>query len=134
MRKITFIDVVRFIPAAFIICVSWYLSSQERLEHMPSFWNADKVVHTICFAGLAFWVAFGFRIERINKFWISALFVSVYGIIDEIHQSFTPGRESSFFDWTADTVGACIGSCVFVLFVSFLRKKLMKKSAISERV
>lgn len=89
---------------------------------MPGFWNADKLVHCICFAGLAFWVAFGVWTHLPTK-WRIALpiaIVSVYGIIDEIHQSFTPGRETSVFDWCADTIGAIIGSVVFLYVCKWL--------------
>ena len=48
----------------------------------------------------------------------SAAQVTLYGVVDEIHQSFTPGRSSSVFDWLADTAGGFLGACAFVLFVS----------------
>jgi VanZ family protein len=32
----------------------------------------------------------------------------VYGAIDELHQSFVPGRDVSLRDWTADSIGALI--------------------------
>lgn len=34
----------------------------------------------------------------------------VMGAIDEIHQSFVPGRFSSIFDWFADLLGGVIGT------------------------
>ncbi len=85
---------------------------------MPTFWNADKLVHCICFAGLAFWVAFavGTKLPAQWRIALPMIIVSVWGITDEIHQSFTPGRESSVFDWCADTVGAIVGSLVFFYF------------------
>ena len=117
---------LRWLPALFILCCSWYLSSQECIEHMPGFWNADKLVHCFCFAGLAFWVAFGLGI-RLGRRWrilLPIVFVSLYGIVDEIHQSFTPGRESSVFDWCADTTGALIGSFVFLFVADRLIRRL----------
>ena len=90
---------------------------------MPSFWNADKLVHCVCFAGLAFWVAFGIgtRLPTTLRIVLPTAIVSVWGIIDEIHQSFTPGRETSVLDWCADTVGALIGSIVFFYLCKVLR-------------
>lgn len=107
--------ILRWLPALFIFGCSWYLSSQETIEHIPTFWNADKLVHCICFAGLAFWVAFavGTKPSSQWKIVLPVIIVSVWGITDEIHQSFTPGRESSLFDWCADTLGAVIGSLAF---------------------
>ncbi len=111
---------LRWVPAFAIVCVSWHLSSLPRIEMMPSFWNADKLVHTVCFAGLAFWAAFGAKAHALRSSWIPALLVSAYGIIDEVHQSFTPGRSSSVPDWCADTLGGIIGSLAFVAALSVL--------------
>ena len=112
---------VRWIPAAAITACSWHLSSQPTIAHMPQFWNADKLVHTLCFGGLAFWTAFGVRFRPQWKPRLSILLpaacVSLYGIVDEIHQSFTPGRSCSPFDWMADTLGALLGSAVFYVLV-----------------
>lgn len=107
--------ILRWIPALCIFGCNWYLSSQETIEQMPTFWNADKLVHCICFAGLAFWVAFalGTKLPAQWRIALPVIIVSVWGITDEIHQSFTPGREPSVFDWCADTIGAVIGSLVF---------------------
>ncbi len=82
---------------------------------MPTFWNADKLVHGICFAGLAFWVAFavGTELPPLWRIALPMIIVSAWGIADEIHQSFTPGRDSSVLDWCADTLGATVGSLVF---------------------
>ena len=35
---------------------------------------------------------------------------SLYGITDEFHQSFVPGRTSSVADWGVDTLAACVGA------------------------
>ena len=115
--------ILKWIPALFIMGVSWYLSSKSLIGYMPKFINADKLVHLVCFAGLAFWVAFGFNLKKYSQFWISSIFVSVYGIIDEIHQSFTPGRFVSFFDWCCDSIGAVLGSLIFVFVCKILFNK-----------
>jgi VanZ family protein len=114
---------LKWVPAIIICSISVYLSSQPTIEKMPSFLYADKLVHLVCFAGLAFWVAFGFNLKKYSQFWISSIFVSVYGIIDEIHQSFTPGRSVSFFDWCCDSIGAVLGSLIFVFVCKILFNK-----------
>ena len=118
-----------WLPALFIFSCSWYLSSQETIEQMPDFWNADKLVHCVCFAGLSFWVAFGTGTNLPAKWRIllPVIIVSLYGIVDEIHQSFTPGRSSSPFDWMADTLGAVIGSLVFFYLCRFISARKEKK-------
>ncbi len=39
---------------------------------------------------------------------VVVLCCSLYGISDEWHQSFVPGRDSSIGDWLADTAGALL--------------------------
>ena len=53
---------------------------------------------------------------------IAAALSSVYGVTDEFHQIFTPGRSCDLMDWLVDTIAATIGAliCYFVL------KKLRK--------
>ena len=111
---------LRLLPAALIMAVSCYLSSMPTVKVMPSFWSADKLVHVVCFGVFAFWVAFGCcsPVSRHcggRRLWLwlaPVLFVAVYGATDELHQSFTPGRSCSFYDWCADFVGAAVGSYV----------------------
>ena len=116
-----------WLPALFIFGCSWYLSSQETIEQMPDFWNADKLVHCVCFAGLTFWVAFGVGTKLPVKWRIAIpiIIVSLYGVIDEIHQSFTPGRETSVLDWCADTTGAIIGSVVFFYVCKWISGRVL---------
>ncbi len=48
---------------------------------------------------------------------IACALSSVYGVTDEFHQIFTPGRSCDPVDWAVDTVAAAIGAliCYFVL-------------------
>ena len=47
---------------------------------------------------------------------------SVYGITDEIHQLFVPGRFCDPADWVVDTCGAALGVLVLYLAVRFRRR------------
>jgi VanZ family protein len=96
------------------------LSAQPHPEEdLPSFVGlfSDKILHVIeytVFGGLCYRA---FRWGT-NDSWGSAalplavLFASLYGISDEVHQSFVPFRESSWQDWVADTIGAAAGAAV----------------------
>ncbi|OYT54012.1 MAG: hypothetical protein B6U72_03850 [Candidatus Altiarchaeales archaeon ex4484_2] len=53
---------------------------------------------------------------RARVFVLAVLLASLYGLTDEIHQFFVPGRICGLEDLVADTLGALIGS-----FISFLR-------------
>lgn len=125
--------VLKWLPALFVACCNIYLSSQEHIKQMPTFWNADKVVHFFCFAGFSFWVAFACNIKSYKKVWLPTLIISLWAVTDEIHQSFTPGRESSALDWFADTAGAFLGAVVFVFVVTKI-KALLERRACPGRV
>ena len=42
------------------------------------------------------------------------MLVSLFGITDEWHQSFTPGRAVEFADWVADTSGAVLAVTLYL--------------------
>ena len=127
----TILKVLRWIPAVFIGCCSWYLSSQPHVP-LPDFHLSDKLVHLACFAAFSFFTAMAFfglkpldgrRITTAKRILLPAVVISLYGIIDEIHQSFVPGRSCSFLDWCADTIGALIGSALFYFIIVIICKK-----------
>ena len=126
--------ILRWLPMLFILGCNWHLSSQETIEYMPTFWNADKLVHCICYAGLAFWCAFavGTKIPARLRILLPVIIVSVWGITDEIHQGFVPGREPSVFDWCADTIGATIGSLVFFYLCKWIELYKNRKERTNE--
>jgi VanZ family protein len=45
--------------------------------------------------------------------WIALVLVSAYGMSDEWHQSFTPGRSVELADWLADTSGAAMAIVMY---------------------
>ena len=47
----------------------------------------------------------------------------MYGVVDETHQYFVPGRSSSVGDWIADIVGAIF----FVVVFHYLEKRNLFK-------
>ena len=65
--KNTVIKILKWIPALIIFGIGFYLSSLSTIAKMPAFPYADKIVHVICFAGLAFWVAFGCNLSGKSK-------------------------------------------------------------------
>ncbi|MCP9454838.1 MAG: VanZ family protein [Nitrospira sp.] len=95
----------------------FYLSSQPHPEErLPSFvWLfSDKVLHAVEYAVLGglFYRAFRWGTNEAVKPWaglLAVLATSLYGLSDEIHQSFVPHRDASGWDWLADSVGALLG-------------------------
>lgn len=67
--------------------------------------------HIPLFALLAWlwcWSLAGWNIALNNRLILAFCFTTIYGVIDEWHQSFTPGRDASFLDVMLDMLGACI--------------------------
>ena len=73
--------------------------------------TSDLLLHFLAYAGLALLViravASG-RWDRLTRgSWYRAWAITAgYGVTDEIHQWFVPGRYSSVSDWIADALGA----------------------------
>jgi len=92
----------------------WWLSSQSnppRPEY--TFPGDDKVVHATIYGILATLVLVGLRrshpdLKPALLFWLPILFAAVYGLTDEIHQSFVPHRSADPLDLLADTTGALL--------------------------
>jgi len=100
-------------------CVFIYIqSSYPSPEALPSFEYSDKLMHFGAYAvmGVLFYRAyqtlpFKTIIQLIVLF--SMISASLYGVSDEIHQSFVPYRDGSFGDVIADVLGAVCGVYIY---------------------
>jgi len=76
--------------------------------------NADKLVHVALYGLLGALCARGFVHDRGRGLWsalaLAALVSTLYGISDELHQAFVPGRNSDWRDVVADAVGSLLGA------------------------
>lgn len=55
-----------------------------------------------------------FQFDDIRKLFLLVLLIAfIYGISDEIHQAFVPGRTASIFDAISDGFGGLIGAIIF---------------------
>lgn len=101
--------------------VLWILSSSSNVgPYMPTVNHFDKVAHFGYFlGGGGLWSAYLFRRRPENPNWwrifiAAVLVVAAVGVLDEWHQSFTPGRSGNDpFDWMADLLGAATGALIF---------------------
>jgi len=98
----------------------FYLSSQPHPEEsLPSFVGlvSDKVLHVAEYAVLGGLCYRAFRWGTTGSWqsWavpLAVLVAALYGLSDEVHQSFVPFRESSGLDWLADSIGATLGAAI----------------------
>lgn len=110
-------------PWQFLMLTIFIQSSIGSLK-IPDFaFNfSDKILHFTVFGILGMLMARGLRnaknrIVNDNYFLISLLICTLYGIFDEIHQYFVPGRHFSLWDWIADMLGVIILVWVYKHFV-----------------
>ena len=110
-------------PTIFWAVLIFVLSSFSSVEHPKiGFAVQDKVAHIMVFG------VFGFLLQRSfyhvwgNGFRIYLLVFIVgvgYGGLDEIHQLFVEGRESSIGDFIADSAGIVLFQAVFWITSQF---------------
>lgn len=102
-----------FAVLAILYCAAIFYSSAQPDPPKPKFIfpGADKVVHTILYAGLA--AALALSIDRRDGqphkgllFAAPWLLATLYGLSDEVHQIFVPQRTFELLDLAADTLGA----------------------------
>ncbi|MFT3870106.1 MAG: VanZ family protein [Nibricoccus sp.] len=81
----------------------------------PNIVGIDKIAHFFVFGLLATLVA---RVpvvatwRGLGLYWAVVL-TACYGISDEFHQSFTPGRSVELADWLVDTAGAMLAVTLY---------------------
>jgi VanZ family protein len=113
------------LPAPLIAALIWALSSQSSLPQIEGVFGIDKIEHFIAYGVLAaaagLWVS-SRRWE--HRPWAYFLLIAgiaaAYGLTDEIHQSFVPGRDCNVWDWIADAAGALAGAAAARLVIARL--------------
>lgn len=98
---------------AYVVLI-FTLSAQAGLHIPGTFEYRDKVAHTLEYGGLGVLV---YRAARdtwprtpaLRRALVTVLAISLLGALDEKFQSFIPGRDSTPYDWMADTFGATLG-------------------------
>lgn len=90
-------------------------SSRRLPDWAEPHFGSDKLVHFLVFGLLATLVARLPSVRRTRPLGIYAavLIVSVFGMTDELHQHFTPGRSMDVFDWLVDTLGAALATVLY---------------------
>lgn len=116
---------LRMVPMVITMGTIFFLSHQtgDQLS-LPAIPGIDKLGHMIVYGVLAVTILFAFnenqkstRPRRVMV--LTVIFCILYGITDEIHQSFIPGRFVSIYDIFADGTGASVACVLWI----WLRKK-----------
>ena len=112
----------------------FYLSGRPSIETPTLFPGQDKVFHLIEFGILGFLAMGALRASpagyRPRQLWGVAAVVTLYGILDEWHQYFVPGRNADIYDIPADAVGGLLGAWTMYWLVRIL---VRRSAGLSER-
>jgi len=114
-----------WLPVFFVLSVIFYLSSLPPTE-IPQidFPYIDKIVHLLIYCALGFAISRALTAsvrnyvsweEYRSRIFASILLATLYGVSDELHQSYVPGRSVEFLDLVADAIGSILGGflCVY---------------------
>jgi VanZ family protein len=103
----------RFLALFWMAAIYW-LSTRQSLPEPHLFWGQDKMEHGVAFGILAMLFALSFSAvrgkNRTKRLIILTLLVALYGLSDEVHQYFVPGRDASFWDLCADAAGGFLAA------------------------
>ena len=104
----------RLVPVTLVMGTIFMQSHQSGDSFsLPNISNIDKLVHCLVYAVLGLTAIFALTPQfRQRRPWLASgvvvLFCLFYGISDEFHQSFIPGRISSGADLAADALGGVV--------------------------
>lgn len=138
--------VYKFAYVIAMMSALYWASAQEISGKEPAVNVPDKLAHFIAYGLLATLILrTDFFCKKGTKGMLWAVGIaSLYGISDEWHQYYVPGRFSDVMDWVADTLGALLAAFLYTkwnLYRNVLewriirgkrRKKNTKKNAGSD--
>ncbi len=105
--------------AVMALCAAIYVQScYPPLELGPRFQFRDKILHVLVYGLLAALfsracrASWPDRMAAVPLLVISVVFATLYGVSDEIHQSFVASRQLDLADGVANFVGSLLGAAV----------------------
>ena len=102
---------------AWALVIFWLSSAPRSLPEPLAVDGMDKLLHLGTFAVLAWLCGATLRRaapEQAVRFHVvtAGVMALAYGLSDELHQAYVPGRQSSFYDVLADGAGALLGAAL----------------------
>ncbi len=87
------------------------------------FFQLDKLIHVVVYAGLGALICRALQLSgqgaaplQVRRSVIlTTLLAALFGMMDEMHQLFVPGRKADWRDVLADLIGGGLGAAIFLL-------------------
>jgi VanZ family protein len=107
------------------LCWAILILTVSSIPHLPPLTEkikiGDKIAHFLEYFIFGLLVAHMFR--KMNKsilriLLLTSIIGTIYGILDELHQLFIPGRTTDPLDMTADALGAILASLIYIWWQS----------------
>jgi VanZ family protein len=101
----------------------WALSSLSTLPSLEEIPFKDKGAHFVEYGVLGLFYSYALtrhfsQWKGYKVFFITCLLATIWGGLDELHQAFVPGRDSSLLDVCADVLGAVLAAGLYRLAAS----------------
>ncbi len=112
---------LHWFPVIFYLFLIFYLSSRSDVGV-----SHDKLAHIAAYSVMCVLFVWALCLHLKSLFpliFCAIILTTLYGMSDEYHQSFVPGRDSSIYDVYADFAGALIGALFYVLITRFSKYK-----------
>jgi len=124
-------------PVALYMMFIFWLSSISRPPDLPS-GISDKAAHVLLYSGLGALLvrarAGGWRRQvTIGIAAVAIVVATLYGISDEIHQSFVPPRQVEARDILADAIGASLAAGALYAWSRIANAKRQRVATAEER-
>jgi hypothetical protein len=123
----------RALPALFLMSAIFYVSSFTFLTD-PSFGfgHSDLLFHFSEYFALGLLTARMVapdmdRMHSLRSLLLASSIVLGYGLLDEIHQGFVPGRDPDGLDWLVDASGGLVGILAYPVLYRGAGTKASKK-------
>jgi VanZ family protein len=118
------------LPVILLTAAISLASSQSQITPPDEIHFLDKILHFFAFFIYGIFARFYFEVfkfEDKSKI-IAAISISIlFGIFDELHQSFVPGRDASIYDLIADIAGVLVSYIFWNKLIQLFRTKFKNK-------
>jgi VanZ family protein len=106
-----------------LLAITIFQASGRSQVSAPDVPGIDKIAHFFVYGLLGTLIA---RVPSVAGWRVGGMYgaialASLFGISDEFHQSFTPGRSVELFDWAMDTSGAALAVFVYARWQAYRR-------------